>query len=492
MIVTPSFQKPKPIALVTAGYRSLRVQTVDADTAHPGSQARAVLGALKGHVVYCRGLMNLVHVTGASEWQATAWKGRAVSMVLDGTSTTILSLRNALGECTTEEAFDGLLVASAWLADHGVSMGSLSSVAWHLWCATLESPVTMATLPALGHAAFYGPRQEVREPRTYHHMAVVDTANAYPAAMAARPYAMTLREVSRATTLDPSRAGLARASVTVPSGMPFTALPTRVADSVIQWRSGELHGVWTWNELDSARGLGCDIRVERCFAPMSEAQPFGGWFALLAEGRALPGPAGRFLKRCGTALWGMFAMTGDHTAHVRFLDHEGLQPVVIARPQRRLPQAATAHIAAETSARVRTSTLREIYALDAWPVHVDTDGVIVRRSAARAYPTTCAPGEWRRKQDMVKLEVRAPQLYRYKCPQKCCFGTASAWHYVAAGMNTAQAAELFDRCSHPSRIGILDRDCVLPPIHSSEVARNDDYLREAQMLRTALFGVGLA
>ena len=493
MIVQPSTQAPKPIAMVTPGYRSMRVQTAGDDREVRGpNRVRDELAALKGHVVYATSLLGLLHSTGAQSWQATAWKGRATSMVLDGTTTKVLSLRGTLeDEGEREDQFAGLSRAANWLADRGVRMGSLSSIAWHLWQSTLTGPVSMASLPDVGQAAFYGPRQEVREPRTYRHMSVVDLSNAYPAAMADRPYALTLREVSRATTLDPARCGLARATVQVPHDLPFSPLPVRVGEGVIQWRTGRLEGVWPWCELAHASSLGCAVEVTRCFAPMAEAQPFASWFDELAQGRALPGLAGRFMKSVGTALWGMFAMAGDHTAVVRWCDDAGQDPMVVDRPTRRLPQASTAHIAAETAARVRTQTLAEVYAMSAYPVHIDTDGVIVRRSVAKDYPRTAPAGQWRRKTEMARVEMRAPQLYRYKCREDCCLTVATNWHYVAAGMTNHQAAELFDRVATPSRVGIFGRDVVLPPQKGYEMDKLEPYLHEARNLRVALFGPGL-
>ena len=175
---------------------------------------------------------------------------------------------------------------------------------------------------------------------------------------------------------------------------------------------------------------------------------------------------------------------------VRWSDDEGAHPVVVGRSRRALPQASTAHIAAEVAARVRTQTLAEVYKMSAYPIHIDTDGVIVRRSAAKPYPTTCKPGEWRRKQVMRLVEMRAPQLYRYKCDLDCCW-TATNWHYVAAGMCPSRAAELFDR-AHPSRVSILNgHDTVLPPGNAWELEKLKPWISEARGLRMALFGPGL-
>lgn len=523
MIVKPSHQAPRPVALVTPGWRSMRIQTRDEDRFLNGEQRiRKALEELKGHVVYARGLLRLLHTTGATVWQATAWRGRAVSMSLDGTSTNVLSLRNALDGATAEEQIEALVRVQEWLAGYGVRMGSLSSMAWHLWCATLTDDVRIASLPAIGQAAFYGPRQEVREPKRYQHMGVVDMSFAYPTAMVERPFALTLREVSSATALDRGDAGLARARVRVPAGLPFAPLPTRIADGVIQWRDGHLTGTWPWCELAEAQDLGCDVTVERCFAPMLTAQPFDRWHAILAEGRALPGWAGRLLKPIGNGLWGMFAMAGDHTQTVRWLDDEGEQPLVVARSQRRLPQAATAHVAAETASRVRVRVLDEIYrnADEGLPVHIDTDGMIVREQIASHYPNVAGPGQFRRKVRMRRLDVKAPQLLRYGCDQPCCedrwhddtWGNVTTdphpdrvlhreavadardrehWHYVAAGMSPEAAREIFERVPSPSRVAVLDQEVVLPQCHSWEVDKLKPWLAEARGLKTAMFGEGL-
>jgi hypothetical protein len=516
MIVEPSHQSPRPVALLTAGWRSCRIQTATEDRLLYGPErVHKGIAELEGHVVYARGLLHCLHATGATRWQATTWKGRAVSLTLDGTKVTVLSLRDSLGDGPADQQLTALLTVCDWLASHGVRMGSLSSMAWRLWCSTLTVPLSIASLPQIGHAAFYGPRQEVRDPKRYQHMAVVDLSSAYPTAMAERPIALTLKEVSCGTNLDPDQPGLARATLRVPEDLQFGPLPSRVADGVIQWRHGRVTGFWPWAELVHAQSLGCDIEsVERNFAPALEAQPFTRWHALVEEGRHLPHPASLLVKCIANALWGMFAMAGDHTATVRWSDESGEDPIVVARSRRALPQASTAHVAAEVAARVRVRTLAEVYKVGAegFPVHVDTDGMIVRRSIANHYPKVAGPGQWRRKQTMRTVEIRAPQLYRYQCNGPCCtdrwhdghFDSTTAqavhddpardrdrWHYVAAGMSPTTARELFERVEAPSRCAVLDHETVLPPAHAWEVAKLEPWLAEARGLRMAMFGPGL-
>ena len=494
MLVTPAARRTRPVALVTPGYRSLRVQTRDRDTSHRGDAAvHQALAELAGHAVYVEGgLLGMLHSTGADRWTATTWKGRATRLQLDGCRTVIYSLRGMLDGSYDKRA--DLLCATDWLAEQGVWAAGLSSMAWSLWRHTLDEPITLAGPPSVGHAALYGGRQEVREARAYQHMAAVDLSSAYPCAMASRPIAATLREVSTSMRLDPERAGLAKAKVMVPMDLPHAPLPVRVSEGAIQWRWGMVEGTWTWGELAAARELGCDVKVERNFAPMEELSPFGRWYEVVSEGRQLPGFASVIVKGVANALWGMFGMSGDHKAVVRWADEVGEYPLVVERPNRRMPQASTAHVAAEVTSRVRCRLLEEgMYGMPADTVHVDTDGVIVRRSAAKGLPKKASPGEWRIKTQMAKIEIRAPQVYRYKCDQECCdrHFKPGNWHYVTAGVTGHHAADLFEKVDRPSRVAILDVDMVLPPTREFRGGDVRASMAEGRLLRSSMFGVPL-
>ena len=70
---------------------------------------------------------------------------------------------------------------------------------------------------------------------------------------------------------------------------------------------------------------------------------------------------------------------------------------------------------------------------------------------------------------MAKVDIRAPQLYRYTCGRGC--GVAHAkWHYVASGLTASQAPEFFRREGHRgTTISYLAQfDQVLSPAHSDD------------------------
>ena len=415
MNVTPlEPAKPKRWALVTPGWRALDVTDEYGTTHHYGGRrcydALAGLGDA-GVVVYVTGnLTQLRHTTGATAWEADVWRGRATTMHLAGSSVAVHSLR---GTVEGPEPAAELARALAWLGEYGVAPGGLSSMAWALWRRSLSNELVITSHPSVGRAAFYGGRQEVRAkgPGKYKHMASVDITAAYATSMAARPYALRLTRVDESSTLDPSVAGLAEATVLVPADMPYAPLPMRLGPEMITFPTGSVRGIWPWCELAAARDLGCEVRVHRSWAPMVEADPFLRWWDWGQEGRALGAGAGRLAKALLNSTWGLFAMAGDDRSVVRWSDDVGDRSVPVAlKPLVKMPQRRTAHIAAETAARVRARMLTEaLYGGGAPPVHIDTDGMIVRASSPHPEPYGDEPGQWRVKKLMREVEIRAPQ-----------------------------------------------------------------------------------
>jgi hypothetical protein len=453
---------------VTPGRHHVVIETDAGETAwHGPERCYRALSELEGYAVYVRGnLTELRHTTGADLWQAKTWRGKATTMTLDGTTVSVRSLRGALEGCT--DPYGELQRAMGWMAAHGVNPGSLSSMGWNLWRSTLTREVTLDTRPTLGRSAMYGGRQAVRlhlredgTPRPFTNMAQVDLRSAYPAAMASRPYAAELRRVDPATAIDPNVAGIVMGTVDVPPELPFGAVPYRVASDMIQFPSGRVHGYWPWCEVAACRALGLQVTVERCWAPAVELDLFGApWLALAAEAAALEGYAAKLCKGAINGCWGMFGMRNDDVGVVRWTDAAGLSALRTSTPESPLPHAATCHIAAETAARVRAQLFDPLYAGIA-PIHVDTDGYIVRASAARLFPSKAGPGEWRVKSVFPSIEVRGPQFYRYDC-RRCGLDHAP-WHYVCAGAPPDKAAGIFRSAG---RVGswISDNgiDIVLP------------------------------
>ena len=444
---------PRPIALVTPGYRAVTIETTAGRFSFKGpARCYSALSRLEGHAVYVNGSITaLRHTTGAKVWQGATWRGRATSMALDGTTVKVQSLRGALEGSLAP--FEDLATAVAFFAMHGVRAGSLSGMGWALWRSTLTHDVVIAARPAIGRAALYGGRQEVRNhldgngnPRELAHMVAVDITGAYPHAMAASPYAKGLRRVDSSTPLDPTVPGMVEATVGVDSDMPYRPLPLRLAADMIIFPHGYVTGIWPWCEVAAAIELGCSVKVSRCWAPTGTENLFGpDWTAAIAAGRELAECAARVVKTAANSTWGMFGMRGDQRESLRWTDDGGLQPLRVPLAETALPHAATSHIAAETSARVRVRMLREgLYGEFAAPVHVDTDGIIVRRSSVRGLPTASGPGQWRAKTTMARVDIRAPQVYRYTCGKGCGVNHVK-YHYVTAGTPPDLARALFER-----------------------------------------------
>jgi hypothetical protein len=480
--------RPKPVALVIPGHRRLAVCTEDGERLAEGKRAvEQALAYLEGHVVYVpRSLQAMKYTTGATSWTLSTWRGRETRMTYNPTGLAFTSLRGVLEEST--EPWQDLQTCLRWLRGYGVAPASLSSMAWSLWRASLPGEVTIGFDPDIGRSALFGGRQEISEPREYAHMVSADIRAAYPFSMASGgDYALSLRSVSPQTVLDPSVAGLARCRVVVPTDLPYAPLPVRIAPQIIQFQRGMIRGTWPWRELAAARELGCEVSVDQCWAPRRTADLFGSWWPIAQEGRRLPGAAAMMAKSILNSLWGQFGMVGDDRAEIRWTDDKGETPYNLPLEERKMPHEWTAHIAAETTGRVRTRTLTEgMYGSTYRPVHVDTDGIIVRRSAPVPSPAGDAPGQWRVKERMARVQIKAPQLYRFTCG-KGCGVTHIKWHHVASGVGPGAAPEFWRRqgqtgtgISHLARF-----DTCLPPGHHADVERNG-------ALRSEAYGLGVA
>jgi hypothetical protein len=207
------------------------------------------------------------------------------------------------------------------------------------------------------------------------------------------------------------------------------------------------------------------VRVHENYAPATEADLFGPWWANVADGRALPGCAGRMVKACTSALWGVFAVRGESMV-MRWDTPDGNgTPMVTAGPRRPNPYVRTCHLAVETTARVRSRLLVDVLANPdvPLPAHVDTDGVIVSSSRGLAAVLGEGPGTWQLKRRMPTVEVKAAQVYRFLCHDKLCGhldtpqGRLSAattgqpaWHYSVAGVPASMASEVFRRTNRPA------------------------------------------
>jgi hypothetical protein len=310
-------------------------------------------------------------------------------------------------------------------------------------------------------------------------MKLLDIHAAYPSAMASRDVALDLRLVHSSTTLDPSEAGLARASVFVPRELPHPPLPVRIGPEAIQFQWGHIKGVWSWVELDLARRLGCDVKVQEVWAPGRTTDLFGAWWGEAQTGRSLEGKASKLAKAIANSTWGQFAMRGDQRSEVSWADDRGNEEYEIELPPKSMPQRWGIHIASEITARVRTQMLEEgMYGIGG-SIHADTDGVIVPVGSASPKNFGKGFGSWQTKELMKTVDLRAPQLYRFT---RLADG-AGDWKYVASGMRPDMARKIFEKGVLGTNISYLDiSDKCLPPADADEQEMLDAIYKEAKSL----------
>ncbi len=437
---------PRPVALVRPG---MGVMTIyDDDNPHGVTFEKSAPRELicrADHRIYCTtGVTALRNVIDARAWTATVWKGRASSMALDGTKVRIGNLRGALD--ASPDPYADLRTFLDWVGGRNVNPASVGTMATNLWRSTLDGPMDLDSDPKATTPAFFGGRQEA-VPGNYRHLVHYDISAAYPHSMAGKPYAAGLRRVQVDPKWRSDEPGIARATVLVPPDLRWGPLPWRHPDfpDAVAYPAdgGPVEGTWSLVELEAARALGCHVTMHEAWIPTSLCRPFDAWWELMQEGRRLPGGASILAKMVANTLWGTFAMEGDltewkwSTKHGTDIPH----PISPTAPRRNLPHARTRHVAVETTARVRVRLLSEgLYGCPVPPLHVDTDGIIVRGSIPCPEPAGGRPGRWREKFRTRACEVVAPQTYRYTCGKGCDISHPK-WHYVSAGRTPDEARE---------------------------------------------------
>lgn len=379
---------------------------------------------------------NLARSTGAQWWTGYRWSGAIVTMKLDG-GPSVRFLRRVFSDVNPLDAMAALVLVLDHLADLGVRPGGLSSMAYNLWRSTLTRTVDLRGPRVPARAALYGGRQECRVPGEYAKADYFDLGAAYPHSMAAEPYPTRLRPVPASTDYSEG-AGLAFATVLVDEA-PWGPLPARVDRESVTYGWGRLRGWWPWRELAMARDLGARVLVHQSWAPMSERDLFGPWWALGQELRRLPGAGAVLAKALTSSLWGSFALTSGARARVRWVDAMARRPIIVPEgPPRRLPHEEACYIASDTTSRVRCRLYREGLTLPG-AVYADTDAVISDRGASPS-PTGANPGQWRPKLDRCRIiDVRGPQVLRWSC--HTCGLDHREWHYVVAGARSRDVAE---------------------------------------------------
>lgn len=470
---------PRDFALLTPGHKCLYVETKWGKQLFKGERdVNNALVKLADFTCYISaGLERLKNTTTARNWVLNTWRGKGVKMVHVPSGATVTSLRGVLEG--SDDPFNDLNETLSWLRQYGIPPSSISGMAWKLFRASLTDTVQIGFEPEVSKTAFYGGRQECAKPDVYNNMKSLDIHAAYPTAMSARPIALSLVKVSNDTELDPTESGMARARVFVPKGLPYPPLPVRVAPQAIQFQWGQLEGTWSWVELDAAKQLGCKVEVLENYAPGRTKDLFSDWWDMAQEGRALPGGAAKLAKAIANSTWGQFAMRGDDRAEISWADDKGDEEYLTELPQRNMPHQWGMHIACEVTARVRTQTLMEgLYGVGN-AVHVDTDGLIVPATAKLPTNSGNSFGQWRVKDEMRTLDLKAPQLYRYQKQNE----DYVAWHYVASGMTPTMARRFFDGNNLSTNIAYLDlNDKCLPSASADDELMLDAIHREAMAL----------
>jgi DNA polymerase type B, organellar and viral len=439
----------KPVAILNPGQRALEAQTGHGvQVAYGRREVEKLLDSLSGHVLYVHdSLERMVHTTGALSWSISMWRGRATRAQHIPSGCSVTSLRGTLD---AENAYEDLERVLKWLRSYGVGPASIPSMAWSLMRASLPRVYQCGFDPEIGREAMYGGRQEITEAGIYQNMVALDIESAYPSAMA-RPegYALSLRSVDPSTELDPHAAGIARARVMVPESMPYGPLPVRVMPEFIRFQHGLMEGVWPWCELEAAQRLGAEVEVLEAWAPERTADLFGPWWPMVQEGRALPGRSGVLAKAISNSTWGQFGMQAKDRATKRWSDDEGRMAYLVLEEDHQLPHSWTAHVAAETTSRVRTQLLLEGLYSGLNPCHIDTDGIIAPAGSVIPGDGQEGPGHWRIKAEIPEVDIRGPQLYRWTCPG--CGVTHEHWHYNTSGIPEQDAPGYFtgERISGP-------------------------------------------
>jgi hypothetical protein len=443
--IDPVKLRPNPVALLTPGPGVLRVETEQGTQTYAGTAVPGALAHLAEQKVaaYCdASLLRLVETTPT----AAGWEGHAWHMALSSMRFGKLRIRPLRGALFgAADPFGELVRYLDWLGDYNISPASIPVMGWNLFALTLARPLGFVGPPTAADAALYGGRQWAR-PGRYRHAVQYDMAAAYPAAMTGEPIPTALHKIRVPFPVDEALGGLARATVVVPPGLDFSPLPFRPPEAqgmvVIYPRDLTIEGTWTCRDLSTAEAYGCEVTVHDGWIPMTWAQPFGEWWRLIREGRALGAEAGQLAKQTGNLLWGTFAMRGEPTVW-HWPDGPKGAKLKSAAAHRDLPHRKGRFVAADITARVRASLhsgWSQLTAQGFEPFHVDTDGILVDGAAPVPSPDGDGPGLWRPKTTMRSLEVRAPQVWRYTCGEGCGV-THPRWHYKVAGRPVEMAEQ---------------------------------------------------
>ena len=362
-----------------------------------------------------------------------------------------------------------------WLESYGASpTGTTGSAAWSLLRATLAEPLYTSAgwrgEPERLLRATLGGRQELGPSGAGVHTSTEaggplehwDLPAAYASELGELPYGGQWQRVSELRRQGAehelewwargNRPVFVRARVRVPAGLEYGPLPRRPRRKVqgleamlfatTYPRGVELRGMWTWQELEQARAVGCTVRELEAWVHLAGgARPFSEWWAAIQAGRSMGGLAGTLAKVTGNALWGRFCMDGGRAA-ARSIKSGARNGECETRRAPIPGGIPPAHDLAETvSGRVRAKLYAAMMTAGGRLVAAHTDGFWsheLGELSAFMLPTV---GGWRLKEQARRLEVLSPQSLRY-WPSP-----PAEWEpgIVLAGEPAGTAEEAFER-----------------------------------------------
>lgn len=404
-------------------------------TRYDGLNGVAALLALKGAAVYSLVQpKQLILFRDARYWKVIVYHGRPTRLIFRDTVTIYAFAPFGPDPQAIMPFFDAM-------DDLGVSPFSLGTMASHSWRRTLpyEQWIQEWGNELAGRRSFVGGRKEAKSaPANYEGAHYLDLRAAYVSAMDA-PLPLHIRE-SKPEWCDD---GICYASVRVPE-QPWHPLPKRVSTGkrgtdFLLFGYGYTQGYFVVSELRNAvENFGVEAELIRVWQGYLFKPIFSDWVALAMDLRQLPGAAGKIAKQMTVKLWAIFAANPKWKLEtVLFLDRRGREREVTARKNGDYA-AKTTFLSSLIASRVRVQLLNELTPNGA--VYVDTDGGILPRNVL-------VPG-WDRKRVMDRVEIRAAQAYRWRCPDcgishnpsfipeylKDANKPQQTWHYSIAGV----------------------------------------------------------
>ena len=313
------------------------------------------------------------------------------------------------------------------LRELGVQPSSMSTMVANTWLRLLPEPVWLCDWgnSDMGRRALHGGRKEARiAPASFSGVEYLDMRAAYLHAMR-EPIPTHLRQHE---PID-GHEGIIAGSVRVPElpwgPLPFLLHAGKRRTSFYQYGHGRGTGIWPVSELELAISQGAEVpEVRGSWVGYRPKPIFGAWLPWALALRTLSGPAGLAAKMLTTRLWSLFAVNpASKRQVVTFTDRKGLDRHVIESTGHGSRFASVPFVAAIIASRVRQRLYRELLTHPS-SVYCDTDGGIVT-------PGLSLSG-WSAR-DMVSVEIKAAQAYRWECAECGEIGGHPRWHYSVAG-----------------------------------------------------------